>query len=88
MPSVRSLASKRLAHHFKLVVVILLLNKIMPSCSCYTEKGLVYITITALFSHQPSSYSKYTKSNIYLSCNIYSISNTEYIYLTAYFYTL
>jgi hypothetical protein len=50
MPSVRSLISKYLAHRFKLVAVILLLNKIIPTCSYYTKKGLVYVTIIALFS--------------------------------------
>jgi hypothetical protein len=50
MPSVRSLAFKHLAHRFKLMVVILLFNEIMPFCSCYVEKGLVYVTIAALFS--------------------------------------
>ena len=47
MPLVRSLVSKRTACCFKLVAVILLLSKIMPTCSCYTEKGLVCITIIA-----------------------------------------
>jgi hypothetical protein len=88
MPPIRSLAFKHLAHHSKLIVVILLLNKIMPSCSCYMEKGLVYIIIIVFFSQQPSSYSKCIKLNIYSSCNIYSVFNTECIYLTVYFYTL
>jgi hypothetical protein len=50
MPFVRSLAFKYLAYYSKLVAVILLFNKIMPSCSYYIEKGLVYIIIIALFS--------------------------------------
>jgi hypothetical protein len=50
MPFIRSLVSEYLARHFKLVAIILLLGKIMPSCSRYLEKGLVYIIITALFS--------------------------------------
>jgi hypothetical protein len=50
MPPVRSLAFKRLARRSKLVAVILLFNKIMPSYSCCVEKGLVYIVITVLFS--------------------------------------
>jgi hypothetical protein len=50
MPPIRSLAFKRLACYSKLVAIILLLSKIMPSYSCYIEKGLIYITITALFS--------------------------------------
>ena len=81
MPLIRSLAFKYLARRFKLMVVILLLGKIMPSYSCCTEKGLVYIIIIALLSRQPSSYVKYTKSNIYSSCNIYLVSNAECIFL-------
>jgi hypothetical protein len=88
MPPVRSLTFKYLAYHSKLVVVILLFNKIMPSYSRYMEKGLVYIIIAAPSSHQPSSYFKYIKLNMYSSCNIYSVFNTKYIYLTARLYTL
>ena len=51
MPPVRSLASKCLAHCSKLVAVILLLGEIIPTCSYYIEKGLVYIIITALSSY-------------------------------------
>ena len=50
MPFIKSLVFKRLAYYFKLVAVILLLSKIMPTYSRYTEKGLVYIIIIALFS--------------------------------------
>ena len=48
MPPIRSLASKCTAYYFKLVAIILLLGEIMPTYSCYIEKGLVYITIIAL----------------------------------------
>ena len=78
MPPIRSLASK---HRAYTVAVIFLLGKIMPSYFYCDEKKLVYITIIAPFSCQPSSYFKYTKSNIYLSCNIRSVSNTECLYL-------
>jgi hypothetical protein len=88
MPPIRSLIFKHLAHYFKLIAVILLLSKIMPSCSHYIEKGLVYITITALFNCQPSFYFKCIKLNIHLSYNIYSMSDTKCIYLTVHFYTL
>jgi hypothetical protein len=88
MPSVRSLVFKHLAYHFKLIAVILLLSEIMPAYSYYIKKGLVYITLIALSSHQPSSYSECIKSNIYLSCNIYSIFNAKCIYLTMHLYTL
>jgi hypothetical protein len=70
MPPVRSLTFKHLAYHSKLIAVILLLGEIMPLYSYYKEKGLVYITITAPSSCQPSSYSKYTVLNIHSSCNI------------------
>ena len=43
-----------------------------------TEKKLVYIIIIAPFSHQSSSYIKCIKLNMYLSCNIKSVSDTEY----------
>ena len=47
MPPVKSLVFKRTAYYFKLVAVILLLNKIMPTYSHYMEKGLIYIAIIA-----------------------------------------
>ena len=50
MPFVRSLISKRLTYHFKLVTMIFLLNKIIPTYSRYAEKGLVYIAIIALLN--------------------------------------
>ena len=50
MPPVRSLASKYTAYYSKLVTVILLLSKIIPTCSYCVEKGLVYIIIIALSS--------------------------------------
>ena len=64
-----------------IVAVILLLGEIMPSYSCYKEKKLVYIVIIAPFNYQPSFYIKYTKSNIYLFCNIKSVSNIKYIFI-------
>ena len=81
MPSVRSLVFKCAAYYFKLVAVILLLSKIMPTYSCCAEKGLVYIIIVALSSRQPSSYAEYTKSNIYSSCNVYLVSNIKCMFL-------
>jgi hypothetical protein len=50
MPSVRFLAFKHLAYRSKLVAVTLLLSEIMPTCSHYAEKGLVYVVIIALSS--------------------------------------
>ena len=77
MPPIRSLVFKRRAY---IVAVILLFSKIMPSYSCYKEKKLVYIIIITPFSYQPSSCSKYTKLNIYLSYNIQSVSNVKYVF--------
>ena len=67
MPFIRFLASKRRTH---VVAVILLLSKIMPTYSRCVLKGLVYIAIIAPLGCQPSSYTKYTKLNMCLSCNI------------------
>ena len=79
MPPIRSLVSKCRAYT---VTLILLLSIIMPIYSRYTKKKLVCVIITAPFSHQPSSYSKYIKLNIYSSYNVRSVSNTKYIFLT------
>ena len=51
MPFIRSSASKCTAYCFKLVTVILLLGKIIPTDSYYIEKGLVYIAIIAPLSY-------------------------------------
>ena len=82
MPFIRSSTFKHLAYYFKLVAVILLLDKIMPTYSRYTEKGLVYITIIAPLGCQPSFYTKCTKLNIRSFYNIRLISNTKYIFYT------
>ena len=74
MPPVRSLASERYAY---IVAVILLLSKIMPTYSCCVLKGLVCVIIIALLGCQPSSYAKYTKLNICLSCDVRLVSNAE-----------
>ena len=58
IPPIRSSAFKRLAYYFKLVAIILLLGKIMPTYSYYAEKGLIYIIIIAPLSRQPFSYAK------------------------------
>ena len=78
MPPIRSSAFK---YYTYIVVAILLLGEIMPLCSCYIKKKLVYIIIVASFSRQPSSYIKYTKLNICLSYNIRSVSNAKYIFI-------
>ena len=57
MPPIRSSTSKR---RTRIIAVILLLSKIMPTYSRYVLKELICIIITALFSRQLSSYAKYT----------------------------
>ena len=76
MPFIRSLASERRVY---IIAVILLLGEIMPTYSYYTEKKLVYITIVAPFSYQPSFYVECTKLNIYSSYNVRLVSNAEYL---------
>ena len=44
MPFIRSLVFKCYAY---MVAVILLLSKIIPTCSCCVLKGLVYVVIIA-----------------------------------------
>ena len=70
--------SKRRAY---IIAVILLFNKIMPTCSHYMLKRLVYIIIIAPLGCQPSFYTKYTKLNIRLSCDIRLVFNTKCICL-------
>ena len=74
MPSVRSLASKRRTY---IVAIILLLSKIMPTYSRCVLKGLVCVIIIAPLGRQPSSYTKYTKLNMRLFCNIKSVFNAK-----------
>ena len=76
MPPIRSLTFKR---YIYVIATILLLGEIILIYSRCAKKKLVYITIIALFSRQPSSYIKYTKLNIRLSCNVKSVSNTKYL---------
>ena len=76
IPFIKSLVSKCCTYT---VAVILLFSKIMPSYSHCKEKKLVYITIAAPFSHQPSFCIACIKSNMHLSCNVRSVSDAEYI---------
>ena len=78
MPLIRSLVSKRCT---RIVAIILLLSKIMPTCSHCVLKGLVYIIIITPLSRQPSSYAKCIKSNIRLFYDVRLVSNAKYIYL-------
>ena len=61
-----------------LITLILLVGEVMPSCSRYIKKGLVYIIIAAPSSHQPFFYAKYIKANMCLSYNVCYISNAKY----------
>ena len=76
MPFIRSLASERYTY---IILVIFSLSEIMPIYSRCAKKKLVYIIITALFSCQPSSYFKCTKSNMRLSCNIRLVLDAKYL---------
>ena len=77
MPFIRSLAS---VYYILLATSISLNSEIMSPYSHYTKKGLVYITIIALFSYQFSSYFKCIKAN---TCSLYNehlVSTNKYIF--------
>ena len=76
MPFIKFLVSK---YHTCTVAVIFLLSEIMPSCSRYEEKKLVYIAIITPSSYQPSFCIGCTKLNIHLSYNVRSVSDIKYI---------
>ena len=78
MPFIRSSASK---HCTLLTISISLNGEIINPYSYYTKKGLVYIIITDFSSYQPFSYTKYTKLNTYILCNIRSVSFNKYAFL-------
>ena len=78
MPLVKSFILECRAY---IVTVILSLGEIMPTYSCCVLKGLACIIIIILFGRQPSSYVECTKSNIYSSCNVRSVSVNKYIFL-------
>ena len=66
------------SRHACIVALILLIGIVIgPYLRC-SKKGLIYITIMAPSSRQPSFYSKCTKSNIYSYYNIYLVSNSKY----------
>ena len=77
MPLIRSLAS---IYYILLAASISLDSEIINPYFCYIKKGLVYITIIALFSCQPSSYFKYIKANTYSLYNMYSVFTNKYIF--------
>ena len=79
MPAIRLIVFK---HYALLTSSIAFNSEIINSCSCCVKKGLVYIIIMELFSYQPFSYSKCTKLNTYMLCNMRSVSLNKYIFFT------
>ena len=73
-------SSEASIYYAALIALILFISEVIPSCSYYIKKGLVYVTIAALFGHQPLSYAECIKVNICLSYNICSVSSTKCIY--------
>ena len=67
-------------HYTVLVALILSISEVMPSCSYYIKKGLVYIIIIAPSGRQSLFYAECIKVNMYLSYNVYSISNAKYMH--------
>jgi len=78
MPPLRPLLST--IYYTYIVAAILLLSEVILFYLYCAKKGLVYITIAAPSSCQPSFYFKCTSINIHLSYNIYLVSNVKYIY--------
>ena len=77
MPLIRSLAS---IYYVLLAAFISLNGEIISPYSYYTKKGLVCVIIIALFSYQPSSYSKCTKANTCSLCDVRLVSTNKYIF--------
>ena len=77
MPFIRSLAS---IYCVLLAASISLNGEIISPYSYYAKKGLVYITIIALFSCQPSSYFKCIKANTRSLCNMRLVFTNKYIF--------
>ena len=78
MPPIRSFMSKRRA---LLTASISLDGEIISPYSYYTKKGLVYIAIADLFGRQPFFYTKCTKLNTCILCDVRSVSLNKYISL-------
>ena len=81
MPLIKLSASKR---RILLAISISLDEEIISPYSYYIKKGLVYIIIMDSFSRQFFSYTKCTKLNTCVSCNMRSVSLNKYIFF-AYF---
>jgi hypothetical protein len=85
MPFIKSIVFKCCA---LLTTYISLNGEIISLCSYCIKKGLVYITLIAPFSRQPSFYSGCIKANTYLLYDVYSVPLNKCIYLTVHYYTL
>ena len=70
--------SKRCAF---LAISISLNGKIISPYSRYIKKGLVYIAIINFFSRQPSFYTKCTKLNTSMLCNVRLVSFNNFFFL-------
>src|SRR6266704_354578 len=77
MPPIRSFAFK---HYNKLITIILLLNKVIPFCSYYVEKGFTCVAIMAPSGHQLLFCTKCTGANIRSLCDVRSVSDSKYIH--------
>ena len=77
MSFIRSLVS---VYYILLATSISLNSEIISPYSYCTKKGLVCITIIALFSYQPFSYFKCTKANTRSLCNMCLVSTNKYIF--------
>ena len=77
MPSIRSLVFK---YCTLLTISISLDREIISPYFYYAKKGLIYIIIIDPFSHQSFSYTKCTKLNTYMLCDVRSVSLNKYIF--------
>ena len=84
MPPIRSFTFKC---RTLLITSISFNGEIISPYSCYTKKGLVYIIIISPFSCQPFLYSKCTKANTRLLCDVRSVLFNKYkfLYYTYYY---
>ena len=71
MPFIKFLVFK---YYALLTISISLNSEIISPYSYCVKKGLIYITITAPFNHQPVSCLKYTKVNTYSSYHVCLVS--------------
>ena len=78
MPPIKLFASKR---YTLLTISISLNGEIISPYSYYIKKGLIYITIIDLSSHQSFFYAKYTKLNTYTLYNMRLVSLNKYTFL-------